>query len=761
MSSLSVLVDGGRRETVRVTPNTALREVIDEVCKRHKLDPAAHALRQERANAPHLDSSLVFRLSGLPSNCRLELVRARRATSTGTCRVGIQLDDGSRLIGTFDVGATLSDVAAWCDAQPELGGRTLERAFSVASSTLAGDEQLRATTLARLGATPGGSLLVRARRAAPALASGSAAAAEAPPAALASAAAGAEPSSTAEAMDVDPPPTAPPPSATPAHAGGAAANGAVAAGSAAATAAGTHGAEAATAAGGAQADAAHAALLAQAQAALGVAPCAAPPPSACAGGGSAPSEAAALQAAEREASGLGQLFAQRASLAPALRRLRHSTGGGDVCATACATLCRYLSNVIRSPIEPKFRQINTSNAAFAERIGRFDGGIDVLCACGFVRAGAELLELPLPLLAGEGEASAGVRVPDAQAVSSQLEALDGARQTIGAVGEAEAKSAAAAREAASLAQAAPSAPPTGLPFAPPRAAAPPPAPARAATGPTLTMTERRVAELRARTEAVRADASVERQPTLFRTTGRSLQAAIAAANALPDEFYEVGANDLASIMPASLGSEGGSAAGASAAGGAAAAGSSRARAAAAGGAGGAAGAQIQTKAMRELARLQSAPKYTVTVVRVRISADVLLQLRFHPQEPVGALARLLATEFLEPPDAPAPVTIRLNTTPPMRVLDQARSFAQQELVPAALVHASWEAPGGAQAGGAPPLALRPDKLGARCAAPTTCHARPARQLHPATCAPGPRVWPLRCPRACAPCAVRDRRSAQR
>eukprot|EP00302_Diacronema_sp_CCMP2436_P041377 CAMPEP_0180035226 /NCGR_PEP_ID=MMETSP0984-20121128/30145_1 /TAXON_ID=483367 /ORGANISM="non described non described, Strain CCMP 2436" /LENGTH=140 /DNA_ID=CAMNT_0021961049 /DNA_START=1 /DNA_END=420 /DNA_ORIENTATION=+ len=136
--SVSVLVGNARREIVRVTPSTLLHAVLDEVCQRRRLDPAVHALKPERGGAlVQLSSS--FRLSGLANNCKLELVAAPRAGAVeGACRVGVQLEDGARLVREFSVNAPLVEVLAWAGGE---WGRPLARSITYAGTApIEGDE---------------------------------------------------------------------------------------------------------------------------------------------------------------------------------------------------------------------------------------------------------------------------------------------------------------------------------------------------------------------------------------------------------------------------------------------------------------------------------------------------------------------------------------------------------------------------------------------------------------------------------------------
>ncbi|KAK3000936.1 hypothetical protein RJ639_020751 [Escallonia herrerae] len=63
--------------------------------------------------------------------------------------------------------------------------------------------------------------------------------------------------------------------------------------------------------------------------------------------------------------------------------------------TAFSTLLTYLKNVASNPDEEKFRKIRLSNAAFQNRVGKVEGGIQFLELCGFSKMeGDEFLFMP-------------------------------------------------------------------------------------------------------------------------------------------------------------------------------------------------------------------------------------------------------------------------------------------------------------------------------------------------------------------------------
>ena len=92
-SRLKIDVGQGRREEVQVQPTTTLGYVLEEVCKRRKLDPNAHDLRHQRKA---LDRTLTVRFAGLAGNAMLELVSGGGPTTHGECTVGLQLAGGGR-----------------------------------------------------------------------------------------------------------------------------------------------------------------------------------------------------------------------------------------------------------------------------------------------------------------------------------------------------------------------------------------------------------------------------------------------------------------------------------------------------------------------------------------------------------------------------------------------------------------------------------------------------------------------------------------
>ncbi|KAL4890895.1 GLUT4 regulating protein TUG-domain-containing protein [Aspergillus ambiguus] len=89
MSSHVVVLDStARRATIKTTPGKYLTDVLQEACRKLGVDPNQHGLKYK---GKQLDLSLAFRLSGLSSGAKLELVQLSRSPSVVT--VALQLPE--------------------------------------------------------------------------------------------------------------------------------------------------------------------------------------------------------------------------------------------------------------------------------------------------------------------------------------------------------------------------------------------------------------------------------------------------------------------------------------------------------------------------------------------------------------------------------------------------------------------------------------------------------------------------------------------
>lgn len=76
----------------------------------------------------------------------------------------------------------------------------------------------------------------------------------------------------------------------------------------------------------------------------------------------------------------GSISGQRASQNPALWPIGAAQAAR--CAPQLKTVFRYLDNIVKSPAEPKYRQVNTHNAKFQD-VCELDGGRAAFDTIGF------------------------------------------------------------------------------------------------------------------------------------------------------------------------------------------------------------------------------------------------------------------------------------------------------------------------------------------------------------------------------------------
>ncbi|MCJ8737495.1 hypothetical protein PDJAM_G00024410 [Pangasius djambal] len=159
-TAVSVLAPNGRRQTVKVSPNTPLLQVLEEVCKKQGFNPDDHGLKFQR-NV--LDLTLQWRFANLPNNAKLEVVPStrQRGVADSTVRIALQLEDGSRLQGSFPSGHSLWDLLGHFPetriCELEVPGATPVCVYM--RDEVSGEEALKKTTLRSLGLTGGSAIL--------------------------------------------------------------------------------------------------------------------------------------------------------------------------------------------------------------------------------------------------------------------------------------------------------------------------------------------------------------------------------------------------------------------------------------------------------------------------------------------------------------------------------------------------------------------------------------------------------------------------
>ncbi|XP_067115253.1 tether containing UBX domain for GLUT4 [Osmerus mordax] len=160
-TAVTVLTPNGRRQTVKVSPNTPMLQVLEDVCKKHGFNPDEHGLKFQR-NV--LDLTLQWRFSSLPNNAKLEVVPSNRKQSgvDSTVRIALQMEDGSRLQGSFSSGQTLWDLLTHFPQTRvcELSESGSAPVCVYMRDEVTGEDALQKATLKSLGLT-GGSAIVR------------------------------------------------------------------------------------------------------------------------------------------------------------------------------------------------------------------------------------------------------------------------------------------------------------------------------------------------------------------------------------------------------------------------------------------------------------------------------------------------------------------------------------------------------------------------------------------------------------------------
>lgn len=169
MSTVQVLCPNGRRQNVKVTPNTKLLQVLEEVCKKQGfLPPEDFTLKHGRKP---VDVTLSLRYSNLPNNVKLELVKSESSREEQDVLIALQLEDGQRLQHTFPPATSLWDILQhWENADSTHKGNLCKVDPSTKPPTqttciymreeIIGEIALQSMTLRKLGLT-GGKAVIR------------------------------------------------------------------------------------------------------------------------------------------------------------------------------------------------------------------------------------------------------------------------------------------------------------------------------------------------------------------------------------------------------------------------------------------------------------------------------------------------------------------------------------------------------------------------------------------------------------------------
>ncbi|XP_041363543.1 tether containing UBX domain for GLUT4-like [Gigantopelta aegis] len=117
MATVQVLCPNGRRQNVKITPNSKLLQILEEVCQKQGFLPSTdYTLIHGRVS---LDLSLSFRYANLSNNVKLELVKTKEKRAEEEVLIALQMENGDRLQSKFPPTASLWDVLLYWENQPD------------------------------------------------------------------------------------------------------------------------------------------------------------------------------------------------------------------------------------------------------------------------------------------------------------------------------------------------------------------------------------------------------------------------------------------------------------------------------------------------------------------------------------------------------------------------------------------------------------------------------------------------------------------
>ncbi|CAL1540508.1 unnamed protein product [Lymnaea stagnalis] len=168
-ASVQVLCPNGRRQNVKINPNTKLLQILEEVCQRQGyIPPEDYKLVQGRKE---LDLSLSVRFSSIPNNAKLELSKAASARIEQDVTIALQLDSGQRLQDSFKPCASLWDILLHFESKDSEYEGVLSRVDTshvpflhpvcifMREEVVIGEKALQAMTLKKLGLTSGKAII--------------------------------------------------------------------------------------------------------------------------------------------------------------------------------------------------------------------------------------------------------------------------------------------------------------------------------------------------------------------------------------------------------------------------------------------------------------------------------------------------------------------------------------------------------------------------------------------------------------------------
>ncbi|KAI8494815.1 Tether containing UBX domain for GLUT4 [Branchiostoma belcheri] len=163
--SVQILCPNGRRQTVKISSNTKLLQVLEEVCQKQGFSAQEYDLKHQRTI---IDLSVPVRYANLTNNAKLEMVKSTKARAEVDVTIGLQLESGERLKHSFPPATNLWDILRHFEAQPgspHAGKLTSASATNVhpvcvyMREEIIGESALQSTSLRTLGLTSGSAIL--------------------------------------------------------------------------------------------------------------------------------------------------------------------------------------------------------------------------------------------------------------------------------------------------------------------------------------------------------------------------------------------------------------------------------------------------------------------------------------------------------------------------------------------------------------------------------------------------------------------------
>ncbi|CAG8474650.1 325_t:CDS:2 [Paraglomus occultum] len=114
MASNVVVLCEGNRQVVKTTPTMALKQIVNTVCTKRKLDPEKYGLK---LNKTILDLSLSVRFANLAPGAKLELVRLNAPKVQKEVTVALQLGEEGRFMSKFMPNTSLWDILSQVEKQ--------------------------------------------------------------------------------------------------------------------------------------------------------------------------------------------------------------------------------------------------------------------------------------------------------------------------------------------------------------------------------------------------------------------------------------------------------------------------------------------------------------------------------------------------------------------------------------------------------------------------------------------------------------------